>query len=579
SIATIKKVHERKIRFVSIVSMIPEVLVLVTIMLIISYAVDFTKYDIRILGSFDNKIQPPTPPPFNGDQMQRLLFPSIMITIVGFIESQTVTKAMGLKNNYFPSGDRELFAFGASNVMGSLLGAYVTFGSLPRSRILATAGGKTMMCGLMAAVIVLVCVLVLEPVLRYLPRPTLASIVFVAAYNLIEWGEILFVFRLRAWTEILMFLGCWIITLVLSIEDGILLSLVLAGLIIVRRTTNVDMCLYGTHSGIGSGSDTSSTHHTHPSPTTTASPPVPAGKLCDPINPATVKYVDLREHPDAELCPGVIVVGVQAPLLFYNAGKMRRTLETLMKAERKYLLAEKRKKEGKGGHGHGNVERNQDTVTSLNFNNWFGWNQDTVNSMRQLNPTSDDEISPSPLTPTNPSHPTHHHHNSKNNAKPKDLEYLSTTNTTTTTTTKPSLGNTQSTTTLAGTTTTTTMTTATSDSATNTPHVHLFSALSTSSSSTNRRGSEVSIHIDDACSPSGEDDNEDEEDAEEGSGSECGSGGDGGDGGRPKYAEAGTQTEPKKKWLQGMGVRMGSRKKRVERRVTVLIDLKNSVDI
>lgn len=139
-----------------LIQKIPEVLILVLFMLILSYSCSFSSYyKIRTLGIFDNKLRMPMLPEIVDGQISRLTFPAIMITLTGFIESSSVTRAFGYKKNYFPSVNRELFAFGAANALPAFFGSYVTFGSLPRSRILFNAGGKTVLVGFMASFIVL----------------------------------------------------------------------------------------------------------------------------------------------------------------------------------------------------------------------------------------------------------------------------------------------------------------------------------------------------------------------------------------------------------------------------------------
>lgn len=117
--------------------------------------------------------------------------------MVGFIESMTVTRTFGLKNEYFPDANSELFALGMSNLVGSFLGCYPTFGSLPRSRVLYNSGGQTVLVGAMAGMFVLFLVIALKSVLQYLPLTVLAAVVFAAAINLIEYGEIFYLIRMN----------------------------------------------------------------------------------------------------------------------------------------------------------------------------------------------------------------------------------------------------------------------------------------------------------------------------------------------------------------------------------------------
>ena len=287
---------------------IPEILCLVVINLLLSWACDFKGVGIKTLGTFDNQLAKPSFPLFSFELVNRLMSDVITITIVGFIECQTVTRNYGLKHGYFPSGNQELFALGMSNIIGSTLGAYVTFGSLPRSRIQATVGGKTTVTGIIAAIIVLLAFTFCAEILKYLPRAALAAIVFNAAVNLIEYHEIIYLFKMRIWYDIGLFIITFAITFFLTMGDGVLLCILLAVLIILRRSTSVDLSLLG----------------------------------CLPDYMSTHKFVDMKEFPEAEVVDGVLIMGLRGSLRFYNAGQLRRTMEHLMDTETKLYQEERR---------------------------------------------------------------------------------------------------------------------------------------------------------------------------------------------------------------------------------------------
>ncbi len=219
-----------------------------------------------------------------------------------------------MKNGYFPSGDRELFALGSANIFGSLFGAYVTFGSLPRSRILATSGGKTTLAGAMAATIVLILTTTLAGVLRYLPKPALAAIVMNAAINLIEYEEIGFLFKMRDPLEIFMFLATWCLTIFVSIDDSIVFCLGMSALFILRKTTTIKLGLLGKH-----------VYNVQQN-----------GKL---VTKST--FADIKEYPEAELVPGVVALSIHSSSLeFYNAARLRRRIDILMEIELQSLANE-----------------------------------------------------------------------------------------------------------------------------------------------------------------------------------------------------------------------------------------------
>ncbi|KAJ3290223.1 Solute carrier 26 [Blyttiomyces sp. JEL0837] len=240
------------------------------------------------------------------------------------------------------------------------------------------------------------------PVLQYLPRATLASIVFVSAIGLIDTKEIAFVFQLRAWSEILMFSATFVITCVTSIQTGILICLCLSALLIVRRTTQASMSVLGrvhhgnTTTGITSDPNSpamkqssSSTNpgflHTHvfnknidnqpnnnsDAITLAESPTNPTASHKLPIpethtaSTAGFSFVPVDENPSAELLEGVIFLRIEAPLLFYNAGQARRAIESLLQAEMQ--VATDRRLRTRRGRGMSTISGDTMVYDALDF--------------------------------------------------------------------------------------------------------------------------------------------------------------------------------------------------------------------
>ncbi|KAJ3064068.1 Solute carrier 26 [Podochytrium sp. JEL0797] len=317
----------------------PETFLMLVTMIAISYGLDLNgNHGVGILGNFDHKIPGAALPTLNSDIVSKLLEPAIIILVVGFIESQTVTKKFGLRNGYFPNGSQELLSFGLINVIVSFLGGFPVFGSLPRSRILANSGGKTTLANAMAALIVILVSQVLVPVLQYLPKTTLASIVFVAALGLIEVHEISFIFRLRAWNEIFMFLVTWILTIVFEISTAIIFCLGFSALLIIRRTTETSMTVIGRvrEFEVLPQLPSDEFHPLH-----MFGPVARMNTIID--DSATYAYEDIASHPRAELLEGVVVLRILAPLMFYNVGQMGKAVGQLIRAEME-VLQERRNK-------------------------------------------------------------------------------------------------------------------------------------------------------------------------------------------------------------------------------------------
>jgi MFS superfamily sulfate permease-like transporter len=131
-----------------------------------------------------------------------------------------------------------------------------------------------------------------------------------------------------------MFLSTLLITFFSTVTTGILLCLGLSALLIVRKTTTANFSVMGRLPPMGPTEPTFSHVHGH----STLEPTVSASSSDSHGQREPTKFVEITEHPDAELLEGVILLRVDTPLMFYNVGQARRSIEALMKVETKLLM-------------------------------------------------------------------------------------------------------------------------------------------------------------------------------------------------------------------------------------------------
>lgn len=350
-----------------VIRSIPEILILVVVMIAVSAGLRLNEnYGVPIVGKFTNNVNSPSLPFVDRALLGRLLTPSLVILLVGYIECQTVTNSFALKGGILPSSNRELFAFGFINTVGSFFGTMPIFASLPRSKILAGLGPKSTLANAMIGLIVFTFSQTLTPVLQYLPRATLSSIVFVAAIGLIEVKEIKFAMAQRSWSEIAMLFVTWLITFLTPIANGLLFCLGFSAILIIRNTTKSPMIIMGRaphQRPLSAVTDSEaieyggSMHREPDPPFLVASQPDPravdfassttpltshlidstatgyrAGDDSKMSHPTSL-FIDAIEHQEAELLDGVLLLRLEGPLLFYNVGQFRSTLEAMMKLD------------------------------------------------------------------------------------------------------------------------------------------------------------------------------------------------------------------------------------------------------
>jgi len=225
-------------------------------------------------------------------KLTKLLEPAIVISLVGFVESVVISKTYSIKYKYQVSANRELVALGFSNLISSFFQSYPAFGSLPRSRVNDLAGARTQMAGIITSFLVLIIILTIAEVFYFLPKVMMAAIIISAVINLLEFEDIIFLYRVHAYKEIALLIAIFLVTLILGSEVGILVAILLSLLLVVKKTTVPHALVLG-------------------------------------IVPDTEKFKDISTFPEAKTIPGVIIVRIEESLTFANIGQIKQMFTRL----------------------------------------------------------------------------------------------------------------------------------------------------------------------------------------------------------------------------------------------------------
>lgn len=171
------------------------------------------------------------------DQIKELLPIALTLVMVGFLETISIGKSLEAKQDeYRIRPNQELIALGLSNIFGSFFKAYPTTSSFSRSAINAESGAKTGMASIISVVMVVFTLLFLTPLFYYLPKTVLAAIIIVAVFNLINFKEAFYLWKVNKldfWLMLFTFLA----TLGLGIEYGIAVGVGLSLIVLIYRTS------------------------------------------------------------------------------------------------------------------------------------------------------------------------------------------------------------------------------------------------------------------------------------------------------------------------------------------------------
>ena len=216
---------------------IPGPLLAVVFGILVVWGLGLTGQGVKIVGEVPGGLPSLGMPTFNLDMIQTLLPIALAISLVSFMESIAVAKAIQSKHkNYKVEPNQELIALGAANIGGAFLQSYTVTGGFSRTAVNDQAGAKTGMASIISAALIVLTLLFLTPLFYYLPKAILASVIMVAVFGLIDVQEAKHLWHADR-SDFWMLIVTFVATLGLGIEQGIGIGVILSLAVIVFQTT------------------------------------------------------------------------------------------------------------------------------------------------------------------------------------------------------------------------------------------------------------------------------------------------------------------------------------------------------
>lgn len=174
----------------------------------------------------------------------KLCYSVLLIAFLGFSEAWTIAKTVEDENEILVLEEEiEMFALGCCNIMTFFFGGYCVTGSFSRTAVNKSAGAKSSFSAIMCCVIVILCLLVLAPVLAYLPKATVSSIVIFAVSKIINIIKICDVI-LRLDRDTIVFFSVAVVSIISGIEFGLVVG-VLTDFLLKNRINRVTVLELG----------------------------------------------------------------------------------------------------------------------------------------------------------------------------------------------------------------------------------------------------------------------------------------------------------------------------------------------
>lgn len=205
--------------------------------------------------------------------------------LMGYIETVSAARTFALKNNYEVSPRQELLSLGAANFAAAFASGYPVAGGLSQSTVNEKSGAKTPLSLIICSVTLAVLLLFCTSLLYDLPEVLLAVIVLHAVAGLIKVKDLKQLYGLSR-MEFLVAMIALAGVLIFGILKGVMIAAILSLAFLIRKLASPNVAVLGR---IGN----------------------------------TDRYSDLERHPDNVQLQEILILRVEASLLYFNVEHIR----------------------------------------------------------------------------------------------------------------------------------------------------------------------------------------------------------------------------------------------------------------
>lgn len=170
-------------------------------------------------------------------ELIRLLLPSaITIAILGSLESLLcAVVADGMSGKKHQPND-ELIGQGIGNIIAPLFGGIPATAAIARTAANVKAGGSLPLASVIHGVFILVSILLLSPLLAFIPMASMAALLLLVAWNMSEAKHFVRTLKIAPRDDIVVLVLCFLLTVLFDMTIAVAVGMGLAAMLFIRRS-------------------------------------------------------------------------------------------------------------------------------------------------------------------------------------------------------------------------------------------------------------------------------------------------------------------------------------------------------
>jgi len=260
---------------------LPGPLIVVIGAIIVSSIFNLKEYGVAVVGEIASGLPSFQVPIITLSDILVIFPAAIAISVILFTDGTLTGRVFAKKNHYKLDSNKELIAFGASNIFTGLFQSFPVGASQTKTAVNDSAGGKTQLVSLIAAGLVILFLIFFTSILSNLPLVALGAIVILAGYSLIDIQEFRSIYQARR-SEFYLAILTLVGVLVFGLIEGVALAVGFSLLEFIKRIYRPHSSVLGIHEGVDG-------------------------------------FHGVCPDGDTYFFPGLLVYGFSAPLFFANA--------------------------------------------------------------------------------------------------------------------------------------------------------------------------------------------------------------------------------------------------------------------
>lgn len=256
-----------------------------------AYLLNLHAHGVELVGHIPQGLPSLTVPAFS---LAAQLWPGALgIALMSFTETIAVGRAFVKEGEPNPQANRELLATGLANAGGAFFGAMPGGGGTTQTAVNRFAGAETQMSELVTAAITLVVMVLLAPMIAFMPQATLAAVVIVYSIGLIKPAEFRAILSIRR-TEFIWAVVAFAGVVLIGTLKGILVAIIVSLFALAYQVADPNVYILGRKRG------------------------------------TNVFRPRSEANPDDEEFPGLLIIRVEGRIFFANVGPIAQKMRPLV---------------------------------------------------------------------------------------------------------------------------------------------------------------------------------------------------------------------------------------------------------